>query len=267
MDILRQSLAPISDAAWAAIHDQAKRTLKGNLSARKLVDFSGPRGMDFSAVGMGLLDCTGKKSVGGVEWGVRRVLPLIELRVPFTLGIWDLDNVARGSKAPDLVPVETAARKAAIFEEKALYFGFKDGEIDGIASASAHKPVALNKTAAGYPAAVEQAVLSLQGAGIGGDYALVLGTQPYQVLVEGDEKGYPLVKRVKQIIGGEIRWSPAVKGGVLLSTAGGFYELTVGQDYAIGYLGHDAENVKLYLTASYTFQVLEPRAAVELKVK
>ena len=44
-------------------------------------------------------------------------------------------------------------------------------------------------------------------------------------------------------------WAPALKeGAVLLSTRGGDYELTVGQDLSIGYTAHDRTTVELYLT-------------------
>jgi uncharacterized linocin/CFP29 family protein len=43
--------------------------------------------------------------------------------------------------------------------------------------------------------------------------------------------------------------------------------MTVGQDLSIGYLSHGKESVDLYLTESFTFRVLEPAAAVELRVK
>jgi uncharacterized linocin/CFP29 family protein len=52
---------------------------------------------------------------------------------------------------------------------------------------------------------------------------------------------------------------------VLLSTRGGDYELTVGQDLSIGYAVHDRENVELYLTESFTFRVLEEKAAIFLR--
>jgi uncharacterized linocin/CFP29 family protein len=38
----------------------------------------------------------------------------------------------------------------------------------------------------------------------------------------------------------------------------------VGQDLAIGYAYHEKHSVELYLTESFTFQVLEPTAAVHL---
>jgi uncharacterized linocin/CFP29 family protein len=54
---------------------------------------------------------------------------------------------------------------------------------------------------------------------------------------------------------------------VVVARRGGDFELTVGQDWSIGYKGHDKENVDLYLTESFTFRVLEPAAACELKLK
>jgi uncharacterized linocin/CFP29 family protein len=178
----------------------------------------------------------------------------------------ELDSVERGSKDPDLDELETAAEKAATFEEKAVYGGFKDADIEGIIPASPHTAVSLGPKPGNYAPAVEKAVVAIQKQGIGGPYDLVLGTQPYEILMAGDERGYPLVKRVNDIIGGEIRWSPALKGGVVVSRRGGDYEFTLGQDFSIGYYSHDQDSVLLYLTESFTFRVLDPRAAVELKL-
>ena len=52
---------------------------------------------------------------------------------------------------------------------------------------------------------------------------------------------------------------------VLLSIRGGDYELTVGQDLSIGYAIHDRTDVELYLTESFTFRVLEEKAAIFLR--
>jgi uncharacterized linocin/CFP29 family protein len=43
------------------------------------------------------------------------------------------------------------------------------------------------------------------------------------------------------------------------------FRLTVGEDFSIGYLDHDATTVSLYIEESFTFEVLEPRAAVRLR--
>jgi uncharacterized linocin/CFP29 family protein len=90
-------MAPISDKAWAEIDNQAQRTLKGNLSARKVVDFSGPHGLELGAVNLGLLKLPEGDNARTAPWGLRQVLPLVEVRIPFTLKIWELDNVDRGA--------------------------------------------------------------------------------------------------------------------------------------------------------------------------
>ncbi len=100
-DILRRGLAPLADAAWAEIDEEAQRRLHTHLSARFVVDFCGPLGWETAAVNLGRLDVD-KKPVDSVTWGQRAVLPLIEVRVPFTLNQFELDNVVRGAKDADL---------------------------------------------------------------------------------------------------------------------------------------------------------------------
>ena len=84
-------------------------------------------------------------------------------------------------------------------------------------------------------------------------------------MATGDD-GYPLRKRIEEnVLDSEIIWAPAVKGGaVLMSTRGGDYELTVGQDLSIGYASSDSKTVELYLTESFTFRVLEAKAAISI---
>jgi uncharacterized linocin/CFP29 family protein len=108
-------------------------------------------------------------------------------------------------------------------------------------------------------------VLTIQKAGIGGPFALVLGTEPYQWLMAGEPNAYPLRKRVEALVSGGIHWSPVLQGGAVLSRRGGDFELTVGQDLAIGYKLHNAREVELYFAESFTFRVLEPAAAVALE--
>ena len=55
MNNLHRELAPISDAAWAQIEEEASRTLKRYLAGRRVVDVPGPAGSTLSAVGTGHL--------------------------------------------------------------------------------------------------------------------------------------------------------------------------------------------------------------------
>ncbi len=54
-------------------------------------------------------------------------------------------------------------------------------------------------------------------------------------------------------------------GAVVVSLRGGDFELTVGQDFSIGYLDHDAESVTLYLEESLTFRSTGPEGAIALE--
>ncbi len=266
MDLLKRNLAPLSQEAWAEIDNQARQILNGNLSARGLVDFDGPHGLQMASVNLGKVSFEESGVIEEVLFGVRKVLPLIEVRVPFALSLEEMDHISRGLKDPDLEPVAVAARKAAHFEEKAIFRGFEKGGIAGIVPSAQNPAISMKPKAEHFMEAAESAVTSIKKTGIGGPYAMVLGTEAWQMLEQGDQKGYPLKKRVQDVLGGAIVWSPAMKGGVVLSTRGGDFIFTLGQDFSIGYQRHDAENVHLYVTESITFQIVEPRAAVEIRI-
>jgi uncharacterized linocin/CFP29 family protein len=263
--ILKRENAPVSDEAWAAIDAQASQTLQDNLVARQLVDFVGPMGWDCASVNTGRL----KISQPGAEvpWGQREILPLLEIRIPFTLSQFELDNLTRGAKDVDLDPVDEAALKAAKFEDNAVLNGFKDGQIRGLGDASEHKPVTLPKSAADLPGALASAVKSLSLANVLGPYHLVLEPETYFDLMS-QTKGvaYPPHRILQDLLdGGSITRSPVVTGGLVCSGRGEDFELTVGKDFSVGYASHDREEVEFFLTESFTFRVIEPRAVVALK--
>ena len=73
-----------------------------------------------------------------------------------------------------------------------------------------------------------------------------------------------MLQHVRRLIDGPLVWAPGLDGAVVLSMRGEDFELTVGQDFSIGYLDHDAERVRLYIEESFTFWLLSPQAAVPL---
>lgn len=263
-DLLKRSLAPLTEEAWEEVDATAATILKAQLTARTLVDFSGPHGWELAAVNLGRLDIPKGGSDENVPWGIRTVLPLVEVRVPVTISQLELDNASRGCKDLDLTPLEEAAQRVARFEDAAVYTGFGPGGIQGIIQEAAHKPVKLPENPEAYPQAVAQGLKELRLAGVPGPYALVLGVDAYAGLVQAGKGGFPPARIIRDMLGGQILASQALQGGLLLSTAGGDFELTVGQDLAVGFATHDRDNVELFLTESFTFRVLRPEAAVEL---
>jgi uncharacterized linocin/CFP29 family protein len=265
MNHLRRELAPISDSAWYEIDSEASRALRSFLAARKLVDVTGPLGWDHPAVNLGSVRKADAGPREGVEAGIREVAPMVELRTAFALSRAELDAVDRGNRAPDLRAVVDAARKAAIAEDLAVFHGFEAAGIAGMASASPHDDVPIDDDYEEFPRAVALAVAALRDSGVDAPYGIALGPRCYTGVIETTQKGgYPVLEQLRLIAGGPLAWAPAVNGSVVLSVRGGDFELTLGEDLAIGFVAADAERVQLYLEESVAFQAHTPEAAVAL---
>jgi uncharacterized linocin/CFP29 family protein len=265
MDLLKREIAPVLPEAWEQVDVEARRVLELHLAGRKLVDFSGPHGWKFAGVNTGRIQLIDKGLVPDVPMAVRRVQPLVELRSPFRIKMLELDSASRGANDLDLDPVILAAKRVARAEDLAIFHGFKAGQITGMIEASPHAPIEVRDTLE-WPRAIAHAKEVLRTAGATGPYGLALSAASYDELSVDTEDGYPLRRRIEgSVIDGPLVWAPALESGaVLLSTRGGDFELTVGQDFSIGYASHDRDNVELYLTESFTFRVLEEKAAIFL---
>jgi uncharacterized linocin/CFP29 family protein len=261
---LHRQLAPVSDAAWAQIEDEARRTFKRNLAGRRVVDVAGPDGVTLSAVGTGHLRPI-DVAAEGVIAQAREVQPVVELRVPFTVSRAAIDDVERGSQDSDWQPVKDAARKIAFAEDRLVFEGSAAAGISGLLPSSSNAPVPLPADASEVPDAVARALTELRLAGVDGPYSLLLSADAYTTVAEATDKGYPILNHVARLLGeGEIVWAPALDGGALISRRGGDYELRLGQDLSIGYLSHDADTVELYLQESLTFLAFTAEASVPL---
>jgi uncharacterized linocin/CFP29 family protein len=264
MNHLLRSLAPISDTVWKVLDGEASSRLKPALAARKLVDFSGPHGWEHSSTNLGRVAALASTPSQGVTGLQRRVLPLVEVRADFELPLPELRDADRGAADANLEALDLAAHRIAVAENVSVFHGWP-GAITGIEEASPHKRIELGEVTDGYPRPVAAAVERLLHNGISGPYALALGGEQYQRVVETAEHGgYPLLEHLGKILEGPIVWAPGVKGALVLSVRGGDFLFESGQDLALGYQGHDADVVRLYLQESFAFHVATPEAAVVL---
>src|SRR6266404_3026534 len=215
MNNLHRELAPVSDAAWASIEAEARRTFEQNVAGRRVVDVTGPDGPTLASVGTGHLaeiEPPGGDAAGILAWQ-RTAQQLVQLRVPFTVSRLDVDNVERGAQDPDWQPVKDAVQQIAFAEDKAIFDGYPAAGITGVRQSTSNSILTLPSEA----------------------------------------RGYPIREHLTRVVDGEIIWAPAVDGAFLLSGRGGDYELRIGQDLSIGYLSHDSEFVQLYFQESLTF--------------
>jgi uncharacterized linocin/CFP29 family protein len=265
MNHLYRNLAPISDSGWALIDDEAKQRLTSALAARRLVDFSGPHGWEHSATNLGRSQVLPSAPTPGVTAIGRRVLPLAELRADFTVARSELRDVDRGAVDVDLSELDDAAHRIAVAENVAVFHGWADATISGIAEASPHEGT-LGDSGDTYPGAVASAVELLLQSGVSGPFGLALGRDEYTLVAETAEKGgYPLRKHLTEILDGPIVWAPGVAGAIVVSLRGGDFRFDSGQDISIGYDRHDDEQVHLYLEESFSFVIATPEAAVPLR--
>jgi uncharacterized linocin/CFP29 family protein len=263
MNNLHRELAPISTEAWDQIEEEASRTLKRHLAARRVVDVQGPKGFEFSAVGVGHLRPITTPG-DGIQAGLRETKALVELRVPFELTRQAIDDVERGARDSDWSPLKEAARKIAFAEDRAVFDGYGPAGIQGVRQGASNPALTLPADVKSYPGTVAQAVSQLRLAGVNGPYALLLGAEPYTAISAGSDDGYPVLEHIRRLVDGEIVWAPAIEGGLALTTRGGDFELNIGQDISIGYLTHSETAVELYLQETFTFRLLTAEAAVSL---
>lgn len=263
MNNLHRELAPITDEAWAEIELEATRTFKRHIAGRRVIDVSEPSGPVTAAISTGhLLDVVPPGD--GVVAHLRDSRPLVRLRVPFTVGRTDVDDVERGSQDSDWDPVKEAAKQLAFAEDRAIFEGYEAASISGIRKTSSNPALALPADPREIPDVIAQALSELRLAGVDGPYSVLLSADVYTAVSETTAHGYPVREHLGRLVDGDIIWAPAIDGAFVLSTRGGDFDLQLGTDVSIGYLSHDANTIALYLEETLTFLNYTAEAAVAL---
>ena len=246
MNHLLRSLAPISDSGWKLLDEEARERLDPALAARRLVDFSGPHGWEYSATNLGRTDAArlrpvrrrDRRSSGGCcPWS--RCGPTSSSRrrsCATPTGAPRTPTSSRSTRPRTRSPWPRTRRCSTAGTVRST----------GIEEATPHAPIALGETPDDYPRPVAGAVERLLHNGVSGPYGLALGGEQYQRVTESAEHGgYPLLEHLRKILEGPIVWAPGVGGALVLSLRGGDFLFESGQDLSIGYDGHDGDVVRL----------------------
>lgn len=261
MDFLKRELAPITANGWKEIEERAAAVLSKELSARKFIRVTGPLGRDVTSVTTGRMDV---KTKDDIKYGVYKVQPLIQSRICFPLSRWELDNIERGAKDVDYTSLDDGVRKAAKFEEEAIFKGLEDGQVDGIYKSSSYEALDFGKTADETLKAIFDGVLKLDAAFAKKPYVLVVSNEKWYYL-NTVVKEYSLPEKLEKILGQKIIVSKSIDGAILLPYDDENIELIIGEDFALGYQNHNESVVELFVTESFTFRVLDPALIVLFK--
>jgi uncharacterized linocin/CFP29 family protein len=268
MDLLKRGISPLTDEAWAEIDSRAKEILTANLTARKFVNVLGPKGWDYGAVPIGRLDIKEKKNTGEMCYGIHTFQPLIETRIDFDMEIWELDNINRGAKDIDLEPLEDAAKKSALFEEAAIYKGLEKAGITGLSNGSSHDVIKFDKgDGEKLAVAISKAITVLKESSVPSPYTMVANPSIWHTIM-AYAKGYPLSRHINELLeNGEIIYSPTAEGAYIIPTNNEDLEMTIGQDFCVGFERREEETVKLFIAESFTFRILDPDLIVRVMEK
>ena len=221
MNHLFRELAPISDAAWAEIDDEATRTLTHFFAARKLVDFDGPLGYATSAVSLGRLEPLGDQPADGVTASRRQLLPLRRAAPP--VHACRAPSSTRSTAAPATPTSTRSSTPAARWPWPRTRWCSTATPAPASSASSPPRRTPRRSsptTSTATRTASPRPSPSLKAAGIGGPYAIALGPRCYAGVIETTEKGgYPLLQHLGLILGGPVVWAPAVDGAIVLSRA------------------------------------------------
>ena len=268
MNHLLRGHAPISDAGWKLLDEEARERLTPALAARKLVDFSGPHGWEHSATNLGRTS----RSAGDADARASAALPAPRAAAGRAAG--RLRALARGARATPIAAPTTSTSSRSTGRppdrdrrEHRRLPRLGSGAIDGIAEASPHEPRSRSATPpTAYPRHVAGAVELLLAQR--DRRALRAGARAASSTAASSRPPSTAATRCSTTCArsssGPIVWAPGVEGAVVLSLRGGDFLFESGQDLSIGYDSHDADIVRLYLEESFSFHVATPEAAVAL---
>ena len=142
MNNLHRQLAPISEAAWGEIDQEARRTFIRWIAGRRVVDVVGPDGEDLAAVRTGH-QVRVDFPFEGVQAHQRQVRQIVELRVPFRVSRDAVDAVDRGAQDSDWPPVKDAVAQIARAEDSIVFDGLASAGIEGLVPSSSNPAGAL----------------------------------------------------------------------------------------------------------------------------
>lgn len=268
MNILNRHLAPIDQGIWSVIDMEAKRVLTQKLALRKVVDFSGPHGLDLAAINTGRRENLAKTPEEGVILSLRKTLPVVELKTTFSLPLNEIESLARGAGDFDLTPIANAAAKMARGENSILLNGLEPAGIRGIAEASPYEKINIAKEGEALAGSVANGVKNLLQNSIEGPYALLVGFELFGTLFRDKEGGYPIHKKLETILGSSkiLPVGNLGNNALVVSLRGGDYEMVSGQDVSVGFSRQNGEELEFFLFETFSFRLNTPEATISLGV-
>ena len=236
MNHLLRDKAPITEAGWSELDGEAQGAARARRSppARSSTSAAPTGGTTAPPTSAGSTRAGRLENVGAAR---RRVLPVVELRAAFTVSRSELDDLERGAEDIDLGALDEAARRIAHAENIAVFHGWPEAGIRGIAEACTHDAIALSDDFNAYSRHTAEAVETLLRNGHHRPVRARARPRPVHRRDPDDRaRRLPALRPPQEDPqGGPIVWAPGVHGAVVVSLRGGDFLFESGQDLSIGY--------------------------------
>ena len=267
MNNLHRELAPVSDAAWASIEAEARRTFEQNVAGRRVVDVTGPDGPSLASVGTGP---PGRDRAAGRRRRRDPGLAAHRAAARPAPGAVHGEQAGRGQRGARRAGPGLAAGQGRGPADR-LRRG--PGDLRRLPGGRDHRGQAEHVQPGPHPACRGPRV---PGRGQPGGQRAPAGRRGRPVSrcccrpPPTRWSARPPTTATRSASTWPAWWTarssgrPAIDGAFLLSSRGGDYELRLGQDLSIGYLSHDSEFVQLYFQESLTFLAYTAEASVVL---
>jgi len=204
MNNLHRGLAPISDSAWAQMEEEASRTIKRHLAARRVVDVQARKVSISQRLGQVTSDRSRRRATESKLRNARqRRLSNYAFRSSSRARRSTLWSAARTIQ----IGRRSRKRRARSPLPKIALSSMGTPPPEFRASARYQQP--------GIDAPFQRKRLSGRGrtavsqlrlAGVNGPYALLLGTAPYTAIGGATDDGYPVLQHIQRLVDGKIIW-------------------------------------------------------------
>lgn len=249
-----------------SIQTAALERARGVLTARRFLDFEGPIGAGVPSLQVGKIieDTIGQE--GSVGIAARRALAIPTLHTTFRLPIRELQGAQEHQFPLPTQPAEDAAERVAIAEERLVYHGHQDLNVQGVLAHPEVPRVPLSDW--GSPA---QAIGDIIGAadklderGAHAPFALVLAPALYNQLFRKYEGSDVLaLNHLRRLAtGGVYKCYTLERTGALISPDLG--PLVCAQDLQVSYLDMDSNTVRFVVSSGVVLRLDDPGAVCML---
>lgn len=264
---------PLTDDEWNRLQNAVVQVASKVLVGRRFLDIYGPLGPGVQTVQYdryknatpGVIDFHGDSPSAAIGIEASRYMPIPMIYKDFQINWRDLDASRRFG-----IPLDTSSAAAAgVFcassEDRFIFSGDKSLGIEGLLNASGSNSLAMRNwddAGSGFADIVDATKLLL-AAGHHGPYALVLSPKRYAQLHRVYERtGVLEIRTIRDLVTDGVFQSQLLEDdqGVLVATGYPNFDLALGLDLRLAYLGEENMNLRLRVLECALLRIKHPDA-------